>query len=124
MSNNRQYSGWMAEQIAKLYLYETELLDVYQSDSQKFDFVCMFKEDMTKTFGVEVKSSKYSKRQIIKVYSKVRNESLRVKIPILMLYINYEDKTGYFEFIYDRLNEDLTVLTTQNLKLALINFKT
>lgn len=124
METNVQYRGWMAEQIAKSYLYETELLEVYQNEREQFDFVCMMKQDIRHVFAVEVKASQYSKSQIIRTYRKTREKFVDFKIPVLMLYINYIDRTGYFEFIQRELSKELSILTTQNLKTAIksLNF--
>lgn len=121
MENNSQYRGWMAEQIAKAYLYETQLLDIYLSDNREFDILCIFKNNVKIIFAVDVKSSQYTKSQIFMRYKKDREKHINNNFPILMLYINYVDKTGYFEFIRDKLNNDLYVLTTENLKLEINN---
>lgn len=124
MDTNARYKSWMAEQVAKSYLYETRLLDIYQNDADQFDFVCTMKEDVSKIFAVEVKSSLYTKSEIIRKYQKIRETYSKINLPILMLYINYLDKTGYFEFIAKGIKEDIITLNTSNLKTAIssINF--
>lgn len=124
METNAQYRGWMAEQIAKSYLYETQLLDVYQNEREQFDFVCMMKQDIRHVFAVEVKASQYNKSEIVRTYRKTREKFINSQIPVLMLYINYIDRTGYFEFIQRDFSKELSFLTTQNLKTAIksLNF--
>jgi len=121
METNAKYRGWMAEQIAKSYLYETELLDIYQNEAERFDFICMMKNNIRNIFAVEVKASQYSKSEIIRAYKKTREKYLNENIPVLMLYINHIDKTGYFEFIKKEFSKELTDLNTCNLKTAIKN---
>lgn len=121
MEPTTKYRSWMAEQIAKSYLYETGLLDVYQNEIEGFDFICMLKNNLNNIFAVEVKASQYTKSQILKQYKKTREKFLKTNMPVLMLYINYIDRTGYFEFINKKLLEELQILNTINLKTEIEN---
>ena len=123
MENNNQYRHWMAENIAKTYLYETGMLDVYQNEDQRFDFVCMLKSNLRNIFAVQIKASQYNKSEITRLYRKDRQQNLNYDIPILMLYINHIDKTGYFEFIFKILSDELKVLNTDSLKNEIRNFR-
>lgn len=119
MEKNSRYRIWIAEQIGKSYLFETELLEVYPSDNDNYDFICLLKSNLQHRFAVEVKSSMYNKKQIFRVYNRTRLKFIDMQIPVLVLYINYIDKTGYFEFIYNVLTDDLLNLNTENLKSAI-----
>lgn len=124
MRNRADYSGWIAEQIAKVYLFETNLVEIYETQDKDFDFLCILKNDFQKSIAVEVKSSQYSKSEILRKYKPLRQNLLQSKIPVIMFYINYIDKTGYIEVLHRELKNKLTVLTTQNLILEIqsINF--
>lgn len=121
METDAKYRGWMAEQIAKSYLHETELLDVSQNEDERFDFICMMKKNIRYIFAVEVKASQYNKSEILRKYKKTREKYMNKNIPILMFYINYIDRTGYFEFIKNELSKELIILNTQNLKKEIEN---
>lgn len=121
MENSAKYRSWMAEQIAKSYLYETELIEVYQNEQESFDFICMMKNDIRNVFAVDVKASQYNKSEITRVYKKTREKYLKASVPVLMLYINHIDRTGYFEFIKNQLCKELSDLNTNNLKSAIKN---
>ncbi len=112
----------MAEQIVKTYLLETNMLEVHESDKDKFDFLCLFTNDVKKVFAVEVKSSQYTKSELLRKYQKQRESYHDIGFAVFMFYINYVDKTGYFEIIKGELKNELILLNTENLKYTLLNF--
>lgn len=121
METNASYRGFMAENIAKTYLFETNMLNIYEGQDEDFDFVCMLKMNRSVIFGVTIKAAQYSQAEILRKYKNIRQRSLKMQVPVLMFYINPVDKTGFFEFIKDKLAESLTVLDSQNLKSSILN---
>lgn len=115
MRTIRNYSDWMAEEIAKTYLLETGLLDISTPSDRKFDFVAIFKKDFNKVIAIEVKASKYRKSEILREYRTIRESYTMNRFPVIMFYINYIDKTGLIEVIQEKLTDNLIPLTTDNL---------
>lgn len=115
MKTIKNYGGWMAEEIAKTYLLETGLFDISIPSDGKFDFIARSKDDFNKIIAIEVKASKYSKSEILREYKKSRQGFLEKNLPVIMLYINYADKTGLIEVINKKLTDNLVPLTTDNL---------
>ena len=119
METKANFKGFMAENIAKTYLYETEMLTIYEGNQDDFDFICMLKTNRSSIFGVLLKASQYTQAEILRKYKEIRKQSLKTEIPVLMMYINPVDRTGFFEFIKDKLGEQLTILDSKNLKSAI-----
>jgi hypothetical protein len=115
MRTIKNYSGWMAEEIAKTYLLETGLLDISVPSDRRFDFVAMTKKNFDTVIAIEVKASKYKKSEIIREYKTKRESFAKKKFPVIMFYINYIDKTGLIEVINGKLTDNLIPLTTDNL---------
>lgn len=115
MRTIKNYSGWMAEEIAKTYLLETGLLDISTLSDKQFDFIAISKKDFNTIIGIEVKASQYRKSEILREYRKIRNKYRDNHFPVIMFYINYMDKTGLIEVINGNLSDNLIPLTTDNL---------
>ena len=105
----------MAEEIAKTYLLETELLDISVPTDKNFDFIAIPKRDFTKVIAIEVKASKYKKSEIVRAYKSIRQTLSEKRFPVIMFYINYIDKTGFIEVINRQLTDKLIPLTRDNL---------
>lgn len=121
METNASYRGFMAENIAKTYLYETQMLTIYEGEDGDFDFICMLRSDRSVVFGVNIKAAQYTASEIFRKYKSIREKSVNMQIPILMLYINPVDRTGLFEFIWKRLGHNLSELNSINLKTAILH---
>ena len=116
MRTIKKYSGWMAEEIAKSYLLGTNIVQLHKVDSGKFDFIITKRDSHYKRIGIQVKGSKYTKRELLKIYRLERQRCVRNKFPVIMLYINYDTKKGLIEVIDKRLTDQLIPLTTEILK--------
>lgn len=99
METKANFKGFVAENIAKTYLYETEMLTIYEGNQDDFDFICMLKTNRSSIFGVLLKASQYTQAEILRKYKEIRKQSLKTEIPVLMMYINPVDRTGFFKFV-------------------------
>jgi hypothetical protein len=115
MKTIKQFGIWMAEEIAKVYLFEANFIEIIEQDN-KFDFLIMDKQNRKSIIGIDIKSSKYKETKLLEIYSKKRQEYTENKFPVIIMYINYIDKTGFFEVINKRLTNNLIILNTTNFK--------
>src|SRR5687768_6837933 len=115
MRPTKNYSSWMAEQIAKTYLLQIDFLSLNEDPTRKFDFLVLKKEDTTKQIGIEVKASRYRRSELLREYFEKRKRFKANRFPVIMFYIDYMERTGCIEVINKSLNDNLIDLNTANL---------
>lgn len=98
MKNIKQFQGWRSEQIVKVFILNTGIMNLtenYSSIDTNIDYIGIYKENQNIRFGIEIKATKYSKTEINKTFSNISNQSL----PIIYFFINYDNETGYFRLV-------------------------
>lgn len=99
MKNIREFETWRAEEIAKVFLLSSGLVTLVPEYGNKYDFLAISKKSPYKKVAVEVKATKYSKEDIKRVFTKTRRQFSKSGLPVLLMYINYDEENGYFEVL-------------------------
>lgn len=116
MQTKHTYGEWMATEVVKSYLLGANLGNIKKENSRKFDFVLFPIENSNKPIGIEIKGSKYPKSKLLSTYRKQRIQYVGMENPVIMFYVDYLTKRGFFEIINEELTNRLIPLNTENLK--------
>ena len=112
MNTIKNINGWRAVEIAKVYLLNYGKIQLLKDKSGKFDFIAFKINDLNKRIAIEIKATKYSKSEIINTYKDHRKHiSHKEKIPVLIMYINYDNEKGFFEIFKGGKKSPLQILT-------------
>ena len=103
MKNIRKFAGWRAVEIAKVFILNTRLVELFEDSSHKLDYIAYSINNPSKKIGIEIKATKYSKAQILKRFNKILFESSDNLYPVIIMFIDYEKENGYYKII-DRVN--------------------
>jgi len=115
MKDVKEFQGWRAEEIAKVYLLNSGLVTLLPYNSDTFDFLAMSNKSPEKKIAIEVKATKYSKSDIERVFKKERNQKTNPGLPVLLMYINYDSENGYFEVLRENGKHEIEPLHTETI---------
>lgn len=115
MKNIRDFGAWRAEEIAKVFLLNTKIIDIYPDSSNKFDFIVVGKLSSQKRIGIEIKATKYSKSEITKKYNQTTNKFIDSSIPVIIMYIDYDNEKGFFQVINRGVIDEIKTIDTKSL---------
>jgi len=117
MKNKKQFQGWRAEQIAKVFLLNSGLFDLteitnYSHKDKGYDFIGILKANQNKRLGIDVKATKYSKSEI---KNKLFSKTYLSELPLLQLFVNYDKESGYFRIVTENRKSELKVMKRETL---------
>ncbi|HRE09303.1 MAG TPA: hypothetical protein PK850_09890 [Ignavibacteria bacterium] len=121
MKDKRTFENERSETIAQFFLKSTGIVDLLPDFGEDFDFILFPKTTHQKQIGVEVKSTKLSLMGIKKKYVDLRRKYKHARIPVLILYINIDLESGFFEIIDKDNPTELRELTLDILKREINN---
>lgn len=104
MKGIKNLENWRAEEIAKVYLLNSGLVTLLPNYTDNFDFLAISKNLPDKKIAVEVQPTKYSQKEIKKVFSKTRRKFAQSSLPGILMYIDYDKENGYFE-VFEKSSE-------------------
>lgn len=116
MENIKQFSAWRSEEIAKVILFNSGLVDLLVNHTGKFDFIAVSKKSPSKRIYIEVKATKYSRSEIPRIFLKVRNALVHYRMPVLMMYIDYDKEKGFYEVIKRKLQSEVKPIMINSFK--------
>lgn len=87
-----------ATAIGSVYLLNSGLVKLLP-DYNEFDFLAISKTSPNKKIAIEIQATRYSKREIEKIFEKKRIRLAAAGLPVLLMYINERKEIGYFEVI-------------------------
>ena len=99
MKNAKKFEDWRAEEIAKVYLLNSDLVTLLPDYENKYDFIAISKSSPEKRFAIEVKATKLPESDIPRVSHKVRSLFADSQFPVLIMYIDNDKEKGYYEII-------------------------
>lgn len=118
MKGIKKFESWRAEEIAKVYLINSGLVSLLPNNTDKFDFLAISKQTPEKKIAIEVKATKYSKSELKRIFSKIRRRYSNFKMPVVLMYIDYDKENGFFEILKSDLDSNNLIqpLDTTTLK--------
>ena len=113
----KKFEEWRAEQIAKVYLLSNNnFFTLLPSNDENLDFFLLKNDDFSKKIGVFIIPTKYQKSEIKKIYDNLRRNFKTLNIPIIIMYINYDNKHGFYEIVNGALTQDVTNIKIDEFK--------
>jgi len=106
----RKWAKWYAGEIAKIYLLNSGLVNLLPDREEKYDFIAVSSRQPLKQFPVKIKATKYRPSEIFKAYQKTRANLVRRKSPVLVMYVDYDSREGFYEYIDNKLPKELSRL--------------
>lgn len=122
MKNIKQFQGWRAEQITKVFLLNSSLFELneYHSHVDKgYDFVAVLKEEPYKRFGIDIKATKYSKSEITRKYFSKTSVG---ELPLIQFFVNYDEESGYFRIVSRTRQTELKAMNRETFKQEIKNY--
>ena len=110
MKNIKQFQGWRAEQIAKVFLLNLGVFELNEYSSLKdkgYDLIAVLKDNPDKKVGIDIKASKYSKNEI---KSRYFTKTVIRELPLIQIFVNYDKESGYFRFVNQHTSTELKPL--------------
>jgi hypothetical protein len=110
MKNIKQFQGWRAEQITKVFLLSLGVFELNEYSSMKdkgYDFIAILKNNPDKKFGIDIKATKYSRNEI---KSRYFPKTLVRDLPLIQFFVNYDKESGYFRIINTNISSELKLL--------------
>jgi hypothetical protein len=92
----KNFESWRASEIAKVFLQNSGRIKLISDYQNKFDYIGMYNNIK---IGIEIKATKYSKSEILRVYSSLRQQLCSNEYPVIVFYVNYDKESGYFEIL-------------------------
>lgn len=105
--------------IAKLYLQNAGIETIYPGPNKAEDFIINQNSKLNRQITVDVKASKYSLADIKREYKGLWSKYKRRKNTTLLMYINYEKRTGYFHLLGNGKQNEIQDLNVPTLKTSL-----
>lgn len=117
VKDTKNFEAWRAEEIAKVYLLNSNLLTLLPESDDQFDFFAISKNQPARKIAVEVKATKYAKGDIKRVFNGTRNKFSEYPFPVILMYINNDKENGYFEIFNNGLSShEIEPLETERLR--------
>lgn len=123
MNEQRRLEHERAETIATLYLLNSGLVKLVPDYSDDYDFLAISKNDSLRQFAVEVKLTKYPKKDLKRIFSKERKKISRLSLPSIFIYIDQHKENGFYEIFKkgQKVTRELQPLDIQELNKQISN---
>ena len=108
-----------ANEIASLYLGNLGYNKIIRGKEKHKDFIIDLDGDGKGDLFVDVKASKYSLPEIKSRYHSIAKKYSRRRTPTLFFFINYLEKSGYFQIVGNNKINEIKKLDVSNLKSAI-----
>jgi len=105
-----------ANAIARTYLEGAGFKNIMEGSNASEDFIVTQNGRINRTIVVDVKASKYDLSDIERKYKKLRSKYNRMSGPRVVMYINYENRTGYFEVLGRGVRQPIDKLNVPRLR--------
>lgn len=111
MSTAKKIEAWRAELIAKVFLLSNGYSVLPVEGDKSYDFIAQNDNAGHQKLAIEVLPTRYSKQEIVKKFSVLRDSIVPNGIPVVLLFINSDKENGYFEVIGKKSRTGLFPLT-------------
>ena len=105
--------------IAKSYLQNVGLEQIKVGSNKSNDFIITQNSNLNRKIVVDVKASKYTLTDIKRAYKGLWTKYKQRKDPTLLMYINYENKKGFFHILANGSQTEIKELNIPTLKKSL-----
>ena len=116
MREDQNYDRTYSNILAKVCLYGAGVDEVIDGPNSQMDLIIPANGLNKSKVMVDVLPSKKSIEEIQSEYEDLRKTHSNRTGSTMLMYINYEDRTGYFQLIQDGKTGDIRSLSTEDLR--------